>query len=202
VCVRVHKLWIDIHTCNTIFIREVTGRPGVYWWDNFGGKAFAVAVQGMDLGSYKLPLWTGKGFHHYIGDKHIDLTLDVIKPGMPDEVFPLIAKNTVIKQMGMADKMGYDYLRKSLVKKYSVRRVPCKPEVDSNQDSKLHVVLQESRDGLVDFYPMELSDLNIGSRRGLFKIMRDEFDKWPEGPPPEYFVLSADCNIFSRIVKV
>ena len=174
----------------------------MFWWDDFGGKAFSVAIQGMDLGSFKQPLWTGLGFHEYVGEKHVDMSVNVLKPGMPDRLFTREVKDKILDLMTKADKLGYQYIKSSIVRKYKVRRVPCKPEVDKVKESKLHNILQESRDGLVDFYPTHLLDINIGSNRGLFQILRHEYEKVSEAPPSRYFVLSADCNIFTRILKV
>jgi hypothetical protein len=184
------------------FFSDLSEKPGVFWWDNFGGAAFSVAIQGMDLGSYKLPLWTGLGFHAYVGDAHIDTSLDVMKQGMPDVLFTKEVKRTMKVWMEKADKRGYKYLERSIVKKYNVRRVPCKPQVDKAKDLSLHNILAESRDGLVDFYPTELMEINISSNRALCQIMRKEFDKWKDGYPASYQIVTADCNIFSRILKV
>ena len=185
-----------------VLFRLLARKPGVFWWDNFGGKAFSVAIQGIDLGSYKQPLWTGFGFHEYVGDKDVKMSIDVLKPGMPAKLFTQEVKDMMKKMMKGADKMGYKYLEKSIVHKYNVRRVPCKPEVDPVKEAQLHNILQESRDGLVDFYPTELMDINIGSNRGLFQILRTEYDKVGDELPPRYVVLSADYNIFMRILKV
>lgn len=177
-------------------------RPIVHWWDNFGAKAYHIAIQGIATGSFKLPLWTGQGFHEYVGDRDIDMTVHPDLPGMPDTLFTDDVCDEIKSYLGVADRIGCDYYEDSLVRKYDVRRVPVKPQVSEVDNPELHKVLAEARDGLVDFYPTGLKQENIGSNRGLFLLLKDLKDQRDNSAHSEYHVLNTDCNIFMRSLKV
>ena len=81
-----------------------------------------------------------------------------------------------------------------------VRQIPLKPEVDPAVDPVRAAVLRESRDGMRNFFPLDMLAENIGSNRGLLLLMKDLFGVQPRSG--HFSFLSCDCNIFLRLLKV
>ncbi len=58
---------------------------------------------------------------------------------------------------------------------------------------------------LSDFFPQGLIKTNCGSNIGLCEVMLDVLktqDHDKPDPPKKYFAMTADLNIFDRIIKV
>jgi len=167
----------------------------VKWVDNFS-KCYAVAMQGASAGAFTDCQWTGKGFKVYVGDDvHTDIKGLV---AMPDDMFDHDAFKAVYDGLVNVRQQGWLFLGRSLVKLFNVNSVPVKPRVSRRVDAKLHAVLAESRDGLRNFHPIEVSPQNIGSNRGL--VLKQMSDARVDNGKFEF--LCADCNILMRIVKV
>ena len=84
------------------------------------------------------------------------------------------------------------------MKCFAVNTILPKPVVPRNHE--LYTVLKESRDGLIHFHPWRMSPLNVGSNRGLLKLLKEIDDGIACDAPIRFLV--ADCNIFVRIMKV
>ena len=170
----------------------------VLWFDNFS-KFYAAAVPGISKGAFSSCMWTGLGLHSYIGPQ-IDTKMKPGERAMPLSLFEPAGVAVFQALMQSVDADGKRLLSKSLLSKYSVCSVPLKPVVDATTEPQLARVLSESRDGMVNFTPLEMLGDNVGSNRGLLLILRDLFAK--QRKPGHYSFLSVDCNIFMRILKV
>ena len=118
---------------------------------------------------------------------------------MPEDVFDRKLINGAQDQFCQTLRAhGWLHFRHSLVKRFAVNTIPPKPVVPRNHE--LYTVLKESRDGLIHFYPWRMSPLNVGSNRGLLKLLKEIDDGIACDAPIRFLV--ADCNIFVRIMKV
>lgn len=177
-------------------------RPHVLWLDNFS-KMYAVAVQNIASGSYSSCLWTGHGVHQYEGPA-VNLSLDI--GGARGVPYPLCSDTRVNRlQAAMRCIDGVDkYHMSSICHRYGVNRIPLKPVVPEQEDPVLHHKLQQSQDGMRLFHPHVISDINIGSNEGLLSILKTmagEHDALPHAQR-RIRILSVDCNIYWRILKV
>ena len=149
-------------------------------------------------------MWTGHAIKMFVGPP-IDLTRGGVS-AMPDNLFssPLVdfARDYLNQMMASS----WNQFSSSIVKKFHVTQIPCKPSVSRHTDSKLHQILKESRDGVDNFMPIEMNSENVGSNRGLLKLIKgfDEERKkrMRNGAPDIFEIYSVDCNIFSRMIKV
>lgn len=186
--------------------RQVT-REGVtvLWIDNFS-KCYAVALQGAASGAFKNCQWTGIGFKAVAGGmrpifENVWCSQHPLcsHGGMPEDVFDRKLINGAKDQFCQTLRAhGWLHFRHSLVKRFAVNTIPPKPVVP--RDHELYAVLKESRDGLIHFYPWRMSPLNVGSNRGLLKMLKEIDDGIACDAPIRFLV--ADCNIFVRIMKV
>ena len=167
-------------------------------------------MQGVESGAYKAMNWCGKAIHVWRPsnpDSSVTLKIDSnaenVWPAMSEDLFEKKDMDTVRKWMQKVDDMGSNLYDMSLCVKYDVRRVPLKP--DSKKAlafgyTQLAKALNEHRDGMQDFFPMKIEDINIGSWTGLLTLLKN----WSDDRHREdhYSILSTDCNIFLRILKV
>jgi hypothetical protein len=189
--------------------REMMNRPNIQWWDNFN-KNIAIQMQGVESGAYKPMNWCGKAIHVWRPTNpgssvtlKIDSNADNVWSAMSEDLFEKKDMDTVRKWMKQVDDMGSDLYDMSVCVKYDVRRVPLKP--DSKKalvfgHKQLAKALNEHRDGMQDFFPMQIEDINIGSWTGLLTLLKN----WSDDRQQEdhYSILNTDCNIFLRIMKV
>ena len=168
------------------------------WLDNFS-KFYAVAIQGVSTGAFSDCLWTGQGVHKYVGPP-VDTKIQAGMRGMPVKLCSKSNRDAVEELIITCENRSWRYFAGSVVKRYNVNRIPLKPEVDSKEEPELATVLDESRDGLRNFYPLDVLPENIGSNRGLLFLLRDLFSKPLR--TGHFSFLSVDCNIFVRMLKV
>ena len=169
----------------------------VMWVDNFS-KCHAVALQGIATGAFRDCNWTGQAIKVYQG---ADVSVDIGRlQAMPDHIFETDTMSLVQQANRELCKQGWQYLTGSMVERFSVNTIPVKPVVDPLSFPDMHIILNESRDGLRNFYPMAIMPQNIGSNRGLMLILKQISDS--RRNPSCYQFLCADCNIFMRIMKV
>ena len=170
----------------------------IMWVDNFS-KSYAVALQGIDSGAWKDCNWAGRGFKVYCGTQ-VDIKMGDLS-AMPDQVFTDDTTQIVRSKMAAHVTGGWKLLRNSIVKEYKVNNVPLKPRMDPLHRPHLCQILSESRDGLAFFHPWDIISQNIGSNRGLMLILKQISDeRQPDDRRLQF--LSADCNIFMRIMRV
>ena len=118
---------------------------------------------------------------------------------MPSQLFAPDIVVLLKQKMAAADAVGFSYFKNSACHKYNVRQVPLKPDPRSVSDPVLAAVLRDSRDGMRNFFPLGMMPDNIGSNRGLLLVLKDLYGIQPR---PGHSFLSADCNIFLRLLKV
>lgn len=171
----------------------------VWWIDNFS-KCYAVAMQGVASGAFSDCNWTGQAFKSYVGPE-VDIKIRN-RLAMPDDIFTHYSIATVRRSLisSFAERKWF-YLRNSLVKRFNVNNIPLKPVLNAESNPRLHAVLAESRDGLGQFHPNAILPQNVGSNRGLLKILKMMSDDRKNNDDRFHF-LTADCNIFMRIMKV
>ena len=171
----------------------------MWWIDNFS-KCYAVAMQGVASGAFSDCNWTGRAFKSYIGPDVDILIRDRV--AMPDNIFSTQIIGTVKRSLKQSfSQQKWFYLRNSLVKQFKICNIPLKPVVDAKEKPELHAVLAESRDGLRQFHPDAILPHNVGSNRGLLLVLK-MFSDQRSGDDNRFHFLTADCNIFMRIMKV
>jgi hypothetical protein len=169
----------------------------VSWLDNFS-KFYAIAVQGLH-GAAAECLWTAHGLHRYVGPP-VSTALVLSVRGMPAQLFSKRLVRILKLKMAVADAVSYSYFKDSVCFKFTVRQVPLKPDHKAVNNPALAAVLRESRDGMRNFFPLGMLPENIGSNRVLLLVLKDLYGVQPK--PGHYSFLSADCNIFLRLLKV
>ena len=179
-----------------VVFSEVQAGVHVTWLDNFS-KFYAIAVQGL-AGAAAECLWTAHGLHRYVGPPISTALIPTVR-GMPAELFAPDIVALLKQKMAAADGVGFSYFKNSVCHKYNVRQVPLKPDPRAVNDPVLAAVLRESRDGMHNFFPLGIMPDNIGSNRGLLLVLKDLYGIQPR--PGHYSFLSADCNIFLRLLK-
>lgn len=167
------------------------------WLDNFS-KFYSVAMQSVAKGAFSECLWTGRGMHEVVGP-NVDTRM-YGKRAMPLSIFDSKSSSATNAKLVSCDKENRFYWHDSLVKRFNVNNIPLKPVVSAATDSKLAALLAEKRDGLRNFFPMEVLPLNIGSNRGLLLILKQLFTQ--QRKPGHFSFLTVDCNIFLRVLKV
>ena len=180
--------------------RELQDQPNVIWIDNFS-KLYATGVQKIGSGAYRDCLWSGMGIRKYQGTP-VNMQVRDGVDAMPDELFSDEAVEGLTIMLKDCDREMWGRYEVSLVKKYEVRNVPLKPDVDK-VEMRYRQALKESRDGMKSFYPMKISPLNIGSNSGLVQIAMSMWDEHRYSHRMlNYQYIAADSNIFWRLCRV
>ena len=172
------------------------------WYDNFS-KIYSVKTPSILSGSWKDCLWTGVAIQRYEG-KFIDMKLQhergTVVPALPDSISMMASH--VLSMVASCYDESVDYLDASLVVKYSVSTIPLKPKGRTEQEKK---TLAQSMDGMRNLLPEGLIRINIGSNRGLLRILRlfyEDRQMHIPGGCQRYYVLNLDINIYDRTLKV
>ena len=139
------------------------------------------------------------GLHRYVGPP-VSTAIAPNQRGMPLNLFSPGIITILKEKVGVADAVGPAFFKDSVSYLLNVRQIPLKPEVDPATQPALAAVLRESRDGMRTFFPLGMVPENIGSNRGLLLLLKDLFGVQPR--PGHFSFLSADCNIFLRLLKV
>jgi hypothetical protein len=183
-----------------VWRRELKDQPNVIWMDNFS-KLYATGIQKVESGAYRDCLWSGMGIRKYQGSP-VDIQVRDGVDAMPDELFSEEAVDSLTEMLKVCDKEFWGRYEVSLVKKYEVRNVPLKPDIDK-VEPRYREVLQESRDGMKSFYPMKIIPLNIGSNPGLVQVAMSTWDDHRYCHRMfNYQYITADSNIFWRLCRV
>ena len=181
-------------------VSDLKDQPNVMWLDNFS-KIYATGFQTTDGGAWRDCLWSGVGIRVFQGSG-VDLAIRDGVPAMPDDLFSEAAVSKLTRMMARCDAKFWDRLRNSLVNRYDVRNVPLKPDIDK-VEARYVDALKESRDGMKSFYPLRISPINIGSNRGLVKILAGIWEEHKHSHNmSNYQYVTADCNIFWRACRV
>lgn len=199
-------------TAININSREVAEGPHVVWMDNFD-KTYYRKVPLMRSGTLSACYWTGIAYRRVEGD--IDCALrydaaDALVHGMPQDPFAPDIIGSVTNLMLLrvpADGQMPNLLETSMWSRWDVNVVPVKPDLKRipREDRKLKPRIAAAALNLKEFFPCRLALDNIGSNKGLARLMKahhDEYKMNTEVGVGRYLVMTVDCNIFDRIVKV
>ena len=122
-------------------------------------------------------------------------------PAMPEELFSAESLQWFYALMDQVDgsRATFDAC---LAVKYRVRNVPLKPD-PCNVEERFREVLTESRDGMANFFPKKIVQLNIGSNAGLVEVLRKLWDDHKASENAQnYKYVVCDTNIFWRSIRV
>jgi hypothetical protein len=167
-------------------------------------------VPSLNEGTWQDCAWTGKALRKYPYD---DVTMDIMLddtgtmiPAMPDDPFELLPNLLHwFKKHVLKDNRQYGYA-KQLAIQLDVRCVPLKPKADKLTKEQHKKAIEDGCDRLDSMFPTNLIKQNIGSNRGLCRIMREHYeDMGQHHKPPscsKYTSFNVDCNIFDRMLKV
>ncbi len=189
--------------------------PYVKWFDNFS-KTYGAGLQGVASPSWHRCLWTGVAIRPYAGDLKLDMRSNVRGREwcMPRD-FLDPENNRHLKRIQrymrkIAREEGSDtelsLWEKSICRTLNVTYVPLKPSITVISDDRPDIkeALEDSRDGTYQFQPVEILPDNIGSNRGLLKIMAQEWIERKQRPASSrrIQIYNSDPNIFTRMIKV
>ena len=195
--------------------RNIKNRPHSLWVDNFN-KMSKWQIPSAEKEMYALMNWTGYALRLYPFE--IDMTFrkdpydNEVVPAMPIE--PLKFLPRVLEKMKRFVYDGKENPSRkfldSLSVLWAVHNVPVAPDAKNTViPAEFANGIAAKRDRLRNLHPEKLIDENIGSNKGLARVLRDIHDErgWgieehEENAPTEYSVLNVDCNIFDRILKV
>jgi hypothetical protein len=152
-------------------------------------------------------LWTGAAVVQVDGLPSLSMRLQRLPDGsVMSAMPPYICTSYFLTYMkaivAAVDVAGIFHLDTSIVSRYNVNNVPCKPVPDMIREPGLTALLAKSPDGLQNWFPKGLVRRNIGSNAGLMKILRDFVIDIELTDPPKYGIILADINIFWRTLKV
>jgi hypothetical protein len=171
------------------------------WIDNFC-KFFSVRMLALDKGTYLNCAWTGVALTKHLGDPlAIDLVISDQQKGMPDDLWG--SYDVFLAQMEAIATSVNEEAKDSFVERYDVRRIPLKVDPDKLPEGPLKQKLKmHSAESLLNFYPVELIDDNIGSNKGFLRILWKILQEAKADPRQRIQLLNTDSNIYFRIIKV
>jgi hypothetical protein len=141
------------------------------------------------------------------GISEIDMTLERqpdgnILPAMPLNLFTEELDEYCQDQMDIVDSFGINWLDRSICQRYNVNNVPLKPIVDEDEEPELHAWLANSNDGLRYVHPKQMLTTNIGSNRGVCRILRDYAAEVEATRPSQYRIILSDIDVFMKCLRV
>jgi hypothetical protein len=153
-------------------------------------------------------LWTGKA----IRVARTDVNMDVMQingvdiPAMPDDLFGEVNSFLDLFQ-GVNDYRAIGSMARRtrcLTTLTNVSCIPLTPSVEKLAKEKHRLAILERHDGLDNLITQGIDARNIGSNRGLLKMLREHYNKklQPEGLCTKYSIFNTDIDIFERGVKV
>jgi hypothetical protein len=195
------------HSNRVFFCRELKEKKAyTLWLDNFS-KLRALQLPNLEMGAWQSCLWTGRAFR--LSRVDVDMTVrhganNLVLPAMPDDIFELYeatrARFLLVTHTQEDCPMLYNTSLTTLLK---VNNVPLKPLPCNVAKAEHKEALLQGHDGLSTCYPEGICTLNIGSNRGLIRLLRDHYDSHcVETKDQRYTSLNVDNNIFDRVLKV
>jgi hypothetical protein len=208
--------------------RSIKSAPHVTWIDNYSNIIQAY-VPTSESGAWIDALRTGIALVKFMPVPALEnVSLKLVKyyhPDGPDlgEIVPAMPKDlydpelvAIFKEeLKAIDDETSHYHQKSLVSRYDVRCIPPKPShehanlIEDDPSGNYRLALSSKVAGLRHFFPERITDDNIGSNNGLAATaatMREESRKLRDSPDEEpsrhYKIITADCNIHWRFIKV
>ena len=199
------KLTCDMYivVCDTC--RNVTSGNHVVWLDNFS-RIYATQIPTEEAKSWRQCLWTGYAALKYNGPE-VDLHIHRDEDGKFLSAMPmnLVQMSFVLFDIIADVDKHSSILGRSMVQRWRVNNIPLRPVLDEKNHPREAARLARGNDKQNILHPGGLLPENIGSNRGLLTILRNFFKEWNcmNGQDPEvYRILTVDCNIYSRIMKV
>ena len=128
---------------------------------------------------------------------------------MDGEVFPIMPVDpfenwdSVLNQVLTAIPT-FEYIETCQIDKWKVCCIPIKPEC-VNVDDPGHRKALKSGGELDTLFPMKIIAENIGSNKGLGRILRAHYEDKRQHQPgkcKKYTVFNVDMDIFQRMIKV
>ena len=185
--------------------RAVTQENHVLWLDNFS-RIYATQLPSIEVSSWRECLWTGYAALRYDGPA-IDMA---IRRNNNNEIIRAMPLSIVQMSFMLYDDMAdvdrhKSILAASMVERWQVNNIPLRPMLDPNRNPAEYKRLSRGHGTQKVLYPGGVYPENIGSNRGLLQIFRDFCSRngYLDGQEPEkYSVLTVDCNIYARIMKV
>jgi hypothetical protein len=177
------------------------------WIDNFS-KMYRKTTSKIDRKILADALWTGVVLRNYAYD---DVSMDVmhlrgfVVPAMPDDPFRLVGD--MLQTMSVLTEVNGEMpllFDDCLFSTWGCNRIPVVPLKDNLPEETLER-FERCPSRLTDFYPKGLVKKNCGSNMGLCEVMLEVMKSQGQGqkePPNKYFAMTADLNIFDRVVKV
>jgi hypothetical protein len=169
-----------------------------------------MTIPNIDAGTWADCLWTGVALRRVVyGDEHKEVLshlaphpVVILESQRAMPVDPMYMVDDLMTLMSIVDSwplLSYDG---SLVATLDVQCVPLKPTVSQDDHPEWFHALASSADGLDHLYPEKIIKLNIGSNRGLARILRTYHNANVIARQKTYKILNVDINIFARTFKV
>ena len=199
------KLTCDMYIVVIDTCRNVTSGNHVVWLDNFS-RIYATQIPTEEAKSWRQCLWTGYAALKYNGPE-VDLHIHRDEDGKFLSAMPmnLVQMSFVLFDIIADVDKHSSILDRSMVQRWRVNNIPLRPVLDEKNHPREAARLARGNDKQNILHPGGLLPENIGSNRGLLTILRNFFKEWNcmNGQDPEvYRILTVDCNIYSRIMKV
>ena len=156
-------------------------------------------------------LWTGVALHEFTdkdgNDGHPPLAIEDGEPATPQ--VPSYRNAAIIRifKRSMAKQVeAFEHPERLICNRWKHNCVPIKLVKDEENmpQSMIDLCDRESRDNLRHWQPADLLKQNIGSNKGLMKVLLTVLPEiHPDNPDGQvHKVLNSDCQIFVRIAKV
>jgi hypothetical protein len=176
------------------------------WLDNFS-KIRAMQIPDLDIGSWQDCNWTGRAYRVSRVDVDTSARLNAaleIEPAMPNNIWsfmPALKDNFLLHNVPQADcPRLYDT---SLTTRMGVNNVPLKPRESKCAKEEHKKAVNEGHDGLTTCFPDGIILINIGSNKGLLRLLRFHYQSiCVHDNAARYSALNVDANIFDRCLKV
>lgn len=178
----------------------------LHWVDNYA-KFYASASMFTDKELMQSLRWTAHGVKVLRSD--VDLSWKRVGAGAVVPALPLLEDllNPDDHDALLSDllQLSQRSFLDSLVVRYDVRRVPLKIVDGKDEDLQQH--LSESHDGLQDFHPIDIYTDDIGSTRGLVKVVKrlqdlEGFGSSEHALSGQYSFLTVDVTIYWQIIRM
>jgi hypothetical protein len=195
------------HAC--LHNRRLELEPHVGWWDNFS-KMWRMRMVGLSPQAMKSCLWTCVAYKKYafpneVSMDHKRTAAGEVIPGMPTNPFDNVDELVTLMQGLTQNEDGSmpHLFETSLMTVWDANRLPLAANLERMPEPHRSTTAA-ARDRSDDLYPRGLERENIGSNDGLARIMRRFYEQRHLGNPDctKYAAVSADVNIFDRMIKV
>ena len=159
----------------------------------------------MDKGTWTPKPWTGYGLRvtQEDVDTHLIRVGSTVVCAMPVDLF-VYQEQTVNDYMAINVKKSMHRYATSMVTQCEISNIPMKPDAKVMARESHKRALIERRDSMDTFYCEKIIDDNIGSNRGLMRILREHMISTGQKDltSNKYSCFNVDIDIFARMIKV